>query len=149
MSNDRVTFTLNHVVNELNRKADRILRTQFGLTYSQFLFLLHVRALGPVTASGLARSMGVSRAAVSKRIPWFGSRGLVSLGGDRSDSRVVTLEATKTGADLVTQMSDALEGEFRARFRDLEHVDLDRLNDTLLELLAHMQSSAAERTLIA
>lgn len=149
MSRDRVTFTLNHLVNELNKHADRILRREFALTYSQFLFLLHVNASGPVPSGALATQLGVSRAAVSKRMSWFVSRGLVSSGGDRSDSRVVTLAITSAGKHLVTEMSDVLENEFRLRFLDLNAVDLDALNVTLLKVLAHLQAPVTERTLTA
>jgi DNA-binding MarR family transcriptional regulator len=147
MSTDRVTFTLNHVVNELNKHADRILRREFGLTYSQFLFLLHVRASGPVPSGALATQMGVSRAAVSKRMSWFVSRGLITSGGDRSDSRVVTLAITPAGKRLVTEMSDVLEHEFRVRFHELQGVDLDALNTTLLKILVHLKAPVAERIL--
>jgi DNA-binding MarR family transcriptional regulator len=146
MSTDRVTFILNHVVNELNKHADRILRREFGLTYSQFLFLLHLNASGPVPSGALATQMGVSRAAVSKRMSWFASRGLITSGGDRSDSRVVTLAITPAGWRLVTDMSDVLENEFRVRFHELHDVDLDALNTTLLKVLAHLQTPVVERT---
>lgn len=147
MATDRVTFTLNHVVNQLNTHADRILRRDFGLTYSQFLFLLHVNASGPVASGALATHMGVSRAAVSKRMSWFVSRGLITSGGDRSDSRVVTLAITPAGGRVLTDMSDVLENEFRVRFQELHDVDLDALNTTLLKILVHLRTPVAERTL--
>jgi DNA-binding MarR family transcriptional regulator len=141
MDQRRVTFTLNHLVGELNRNADRILREEFGLTYSQFLFLLHLDSSGTVSSSVLARNMGVSRAAVSKRISWFTTRGLVRSGHTHSDNRVLTLSVTTQGKTLVAQMSDVLEQRFRERFDALEGVDLEELNRTLLFVLAHLQAS--------
>jgi DNA-binding MarR family transcriptional regulator len=141
MDEHRVTFTLNHLVGELNRNADRILRDEFGLTYSQFLFLLHLDSAGTVSSSVLARNMGVSRAAVSKRISWFTSRGLVRSGQARDDNRVLTLSVTPEGRRLVQEMSDVLERRFRERFNPLEEVDLEELNRTLLFVLSHLHSS--------
>jgi len=141
MDQHRVTFTLNHLVGELNRNADRILRDEFGLTYSQFLFLLHLDSAGTVSSSGLARNMGVSRAAVSKRISWFTSRGLLRSGQTHHDNRVLTLSITPKGKRLVLEMSDVLERRFRERFDPLEGVDLEELNRTLLFVLSHLHSS--------
>ena len=139
MAQHRVTFTLNHVVGELNKNADRILREEFGLTYSQFLFLVHLHSAGTVSSSVLAKNMGVSRAAVSKRFLWFTSRGLVRSGHAPSDNRVLTLSVTSRGKKLVAQMSDHLEQRFRERFNTFQEVDLDELNRTLLSVLHHLQ----------
>jgi len=141
MPQHRVTFTLNHLVGELNKNADRILREEFGLTYSQFLFLLHLDSAGTVSSTNLARNIGVSRAAVSKRISWFTTRGLVRSGHTHSDNRVLTLAVTPRGTTLVAQMSDVLEKRFRERFDALEGVDLEELNRSLLFVLAHLQPS--------
>ena len=141
MEQNRITFTLNHLVSELNRNADRILRAEFGLTYSQFLFLVHLESSGTVSSSVLARSMGVSRAAVSKRVTWFTTRGLVHSGQSHSDQRLLTLGLTTRGKKLVQQMSDLLEARFRERFDGLITVDLEQLNDTLLFVHAHLQGS--------
>ena len=140
MARSRITFTLNHLVGELNKNADRILRDEFGLTYSQFLFLLHLQASGKVSSSTLARQMGVSRAAVSKRVSWFTSRGLVDTGHAPSDNRVLTLALTPRGKRLTTQMSDVLEARFREKFDSLIGVDLDELHQILLQVHAHLQS---------
>lgn len=148
MSQHRVTFTLNHLVGELNKNADRILREEFGLTYSQFLFLVHLDSAGTMSSSGLARNMGVSRAAVSKRVSWFTSRGLVRSGHTASDNRVLSLSVTARGKALVAQMSDVLEQRFREKFDALEGVDLEELNRSLLVVLAHLQP-AQERALIS
>jgi DNA-binding MarR family transcriptional regulator len=140
MAQSRITFTLNHLVGELNRNADRILRDEFGLTYSQFLFLLHLQASGKVSSSTLAKQMGVSRAAVSKRVSWFTSRGLVDSGHAPTDNRVLTLTLTPRGKRLTTQMSDVLEARFREKFDSLAGVNLDELHHTLLQVHAHLQS---------
>lgn len=139
MVENRITFTLNHLVSDLNKNADRILREEFGLTYSQFLFLLHLQSAGTVSSSVLAQNLGVSRAAVSKRVMWFTSRGFVDSGQARGDQRLVTLAITARGRKLVQQMSDVLEARFRERFDGLVTVDLQELNQTLLFVHAHLQ----------
>jgi DNA-binding MarR family transcriptional regulator len=139
---NRITFTLNHLVGVLNSNADRILRDECGLTYSQFLFLLHLESCGTVSSSVLARNMGVSRAAVSKRVSWFTSRGLINSGQQHSDQRLVTLAITGRGRKLVAKMSDLLEARFRERFQGLVSVNLEELNRTLLLVQAHVEGSS-------
>ena len=145
VAENRITFTLNHLVSDLNRNADRILREEFGLTYSQFLFLLHLESCGTVSSSVLARNMGVSRAAVSKRVMWFTSRGFVDSGQVHSDQRLVTLAITARGRKLVQKMSDVLEARFRESFEGLLTVDIEELNRTLLVVNAHLQGSKESR----
>ncbi|MDR9396004.1 MarR family winged helix-turn-helix transcriptional regulator [Pontimonas sp.] len=145
MTSDRVTFTLNHLVGEINRSADRILRERFGLTYSQFLFLVTLDSTGQVPSSVLAHELGVSRAAVSKRTSWFESRGLASSQPSAVDYRVVELSITAEGHRLAIQMGDTLEKQFRQRFVGLHGVDLDQLNRDLHALLSHFSEHSTTR----
>lgn len=138
MSDSRITFTLNRLVNELNTAADRILREQFQLTYSQFLFLVTLERSGTIPSSAFANQLGVSRAAISKRIPWFRDRDLIRVGTVDRDDRVVTLTITKTGSRLVAKTSQVLEQAFRDGFAALNSVNLDDVNDSLLIILNHL-----------
>lgn len=134
MDNHGITFTLNHLVTELNNAADAILRQRFALTYSQFIFLLTLYSCGFTTASGLAASLGVSRAAVSKRTEWFVTRGLVEVDSSSQDKRAVQLSLTAPGESLVRDAAALLEAEFHRLFSSLEReaqVDLDAFHRTL------------------
>lgn len=136
MHADRFTFTLNALVASLNKAADGILRARFGLTYSQFLFLVKLDSAGTVSQGVLAERLGVSKAAVSKRVSWFVDRGLARLGPAIADLRVVTLRITPEGHRLVEEMSDVLEEKFRTGLGAVQGIDLDELNQTLHHLHA-------------
>ncbi len=136
MHGNRITFTLNALVGSLNRAADAILRARFGLTYSQFLFLVTLDSSGTISQGVLAERLGVSKAAVSKRVSWFVDRGLARFGPAMADQRVVTLRITAEGHRLVEAMSDVLEGEFRSGLGAVHDIDLDELNQTLHRLHA-------------
>lgn len=131
MNGSRITFTLNELVYVLNSAADRHLRAKFDLTYSQFLFLVTLMAQDKPTPSFLAQCLGVSRAAVSQRLPWFQERGLVDICKVSGNGKELSLELTRKGAELATQSADFLEQEFRVLFRDTASVDLDVLDKTL------------------
>ena len=131
MNSSRITFTLNELVYVLNSAADKHLRANFGLTYSQFLFLVTLMGQNKPTSSLLADCLGVSRAAVSQRLPWFQNRGLVKISKASGNDKNLSLELTPQGEALATQSADFLEQEFRVLFQNTDSVDLDDLDKTL------------------
>lgn len=131
MKNQRITFTLNEVVGVLNASADRLLRAHFNLTYSQFLFLVTLQSLERPTASFLADCLGVSRAAVSQRLPWFEDRGFVEISKPSGNNKNLSISLTKKGLGLANTSADFLEQEFQALFRGIDSVDLNQLDLTL------------------
>ncbi len=131
MNRSRITFTLNELVYVLNSAADKHLRTRFDITYSQFLFLVTLMGQNKPTPSFLAECLGVSRAAVSQRLPWFQDRGLVEVSKVAGNGKSLSVALTRTGAELATQSADFLEQEFRVLFDNTASVDLDALDKTL------------------
>lgn len=131
MRNQRITFTLNELVHVLNASADRLLRAHFNLTYSQFLFLVTLQSLERPTASFLAERLGVSRAAVSQRLPWFEDRGFLEVSRLYGNNKNLSLSLTNKGVNLANSSADFLEREFRALFRGIGSVDLKQLDLTL------------------
>ncbi|MBJ7433058.1 MAG: winged helix-turn-helix transcriptional regulator [Microbacteriaceae bacterium] len=131
MNSSRITFTLNELVYVLNSAADRHLRANFDLTYSQFLFLVTLMSQNKPTPSFLAECLGVSRAAVSQRLPWFQDRELVTVSRVSGNEKNLSLELTRKGEALATQSADFLEKEFRVLFQNTDSVDLDDLDKTL------------------
>jgi len=147
MNSSRVTFTLNELVYVLNSAADRLLRANFELTYSQFLFLVTLKSQDKPTASYLAECLGVSRAAVSQRLSWFQERDLVRVSRVSGNEKNLSLELTRKGELLATQSADFLEEEFRILFASGASVDLEKLDKTLTQvktqLIENMESRNA------
>lgn len=133
MSDRRFTFAVHRLAAELDRHADRLLRTHLTLTYAEFLQLVMI-ADGCASMSELGVRLGLTRAAISKKIPDLEARGLVRV---HRNGRDHALQVTPAGTRLVNRASDLLEGEFRARFAavedDLDHIGamLDHLTDEL------------------
>ena len=134
MTSNRITFTLNHLVAVLNSSADRLLRANYALTYSQFLFLITLQGLGESTPSFLAERLGVSRAAVSQRLSWFEDRKLIDISNAKGSQKNLSLRLSKRGSDLASESADFLEAEFRKLFYGLPDVDLTGLDKTLKKL---------------
>lgn len=138
MSTSRITFTLNELVYVLNSIADRRLRANYGLTYSQFLFLVTLMGQNNPTPSYLAECLGVSRAAVSQRLAWFQKRNLVIVSKVSGNEKNLALALTREGQVLATESADFLEKEFRVLFESTAFVDLDKLDTTLSQIKTHL-----------
>ena len=145
MNSSRITFTLNELVYVLNSTADRHLRANFGLTYSQFLFLVTLMSQDKPTPSYLAECLGVSRAAVSQRLSWFQERNLVKVARVLGNEKNLSLELTPKGEQLATQSADFLEKEFRILFDGGASVDLEKLDETLTQVKTQLIKNAESR----
>jgi DNA-binding MarR family transcriptional regulator len=145
MNRSRITFTLNELVYVLNSTADRLLRANFELTYSQFLFLVTLMSQDKPTPSYLAECLGVSRAAVSQRLSWFQERNLVKISKVSGNYRNLSLSLTRKGETLATQSADFLEKEFRVIFDNTAFVDLDKLDKTLTQIKSHLIQNQESR----
>jgi len=129
---------MNRLVNALNAAADHILREQFGLTFSQFQFLAVLEACGTISSRTFAERLGVSPAAVSRRLSWFEQRSLIHTGTLAHDRRTVTVTISEQGKELLSKTSRVLEESFREGFAELRSVDLDGLNATLNTVYDHL-----------
>jgi DNA-binding MarR family transcriptional regulator len=136
---------LNELVYVLNSTADRHLRANFGLTYSQFLFLVTLMSQDKPTPSYLADCLGVSRAAVSQRLSWFQERNLVKVARVLGNEKNLSLELTPKGEQLATQSADFLEKEFRILFDGGASVDLEKLDETLTQVKTQLIKNAESR----
>jgi DNA-binding MarR family transcriptional regulator len=145
MNTSRITFTLNELVYVLNSTADRLLRSNFEITYSQFLFMVTLMSQTNPTPSYLAECLGVSRAAVSQRLSWFQERNLVKISKVSGNDKNLSLALTRKGETLTTQSADFLEKEFRIIFDNAAFVDLDKLDKTLSQIKSHLIQNQESR----
>ena len=134
MNTSRITFTLNELVFVLNSTADRLLRANFEITYSQFLFMVTLMSQTNPTPSNLAECLGVSRAAVSQRLSWFQERNFLKISKVSGNDKNLSLALTRKGETVATQSADFLEKEFRILFDNTAFVDLDKLDKTLTQV---------------
>jgi DNA-binding MarR family transcriptional regulator len=145
MNRSSIAFTLNELVYVLNSTADRLLRANFEITYSQFLFMVTLMSQTNPTPSYLAECLGVSRAAVSQRLSWFQERNLVKISKVSGNDKNLSLALTRKGETLTTQSADFLEKEFRLIFDNAAFVDLDKLDKTLSQIKSHLIQNPESR----
>ena len=133
---DKITFTLHELIAEIDAHADRILRERYGITGSQFIALAVLADEEPTDITTLAHCLGVTKAAVSKRVPSLVEAGWVTTRSAPGQGRRVILELTDTARELVAQAGPELNARFAELIDhpDAAHIDLAKLNDQLATL---------------
>jgi DNA-binding MarR family transcriptional regulator len=114
MTEKRISFLLNIVVREMNSQADGLLRHEFGITYSQFAFLMTLSENPEIDVTRLAEALGVTKGAVSNRLKWFIQKGLVSSGHKPGNSKQVLINLSPDGLSLAQAAGAFLEKTFTA-----------------------------------
>lgn len=94
------------VVNEYSKKAER----QTGLTGPQLWAIKMIDETAPIKVSELARRMYLHPATVVGILDRLESRNLVSRTRSKEDRRVVEVELTDLGQELVTQAPEVVQG---------------------------------------
>ena len=141
MAEQRISFMLNSLVRVMNGRADALLRAEYSITYSQFVFLQVLSESGQLDITRLAQALGVSTAAVSKRIDWFVERALVRVDQDPTNAKRVLVSLTTQGADLAKKSGDFLERRFLNAVAAAPGIDFAALGDTLATLTTHMEKN--------
>ncbi len=132
---DRITSTIHHLVATLDAFAEDFLRTRHGVSFATFHFLAAAADVEPVDITTLARCLGVTKAAVSKRVPPLVADGWIEASADPAHGRRVLVTLTPRARALVQAAGGELEAEFTALFGDprlaAHGIDVPTLNGQL------------------
>lgn len=110
----RLSFNLHVLTARLDRAADRILRTEHGVSYNRFLALMLVGELGASTQRTLAARLGVTEPSVSRMTGILAGDGLLDVQPDPAGGRSRRLSLTDKGRLLVTTVQEGLEERLAA-----------------------------------
>lgn len=135
MQNDRLSITFQRLAAELESFGDALLRAEFGLTHSQFQFMLTLLNIEEADVTTLAKELSVSKAAVSKRVTWFVHRGLVAISHESKGSRRLILSLTPKGQKLLRSATIRIDVEFKEFAESFNGIDVEKLHEDAAELL--------------
>ena len=141
MSEKRISFTLNSLVREMNSQADAMLRSRFSITYSQFRFLQALAGGQQIDVTRLAELLTVTKGAVSKRLAWFGERGLIESTHSTENAKTLLVSLTAKGLSLAEESANFLDGSFTSHVSEGLSIDLSALNTELQEILVQMRQA--------
>ncbi|MFV0634481.1 MarR family winged helix-turn-helix transcriptional regulator [Demequina sp.] len=142
---DKLTFTLHELVSEIDLAADHILQSRHGVSGPTFLFLAVCADVEPADITSLARCLGVSKAAVSKRVPALAQDGWITTSSDPDHARRVIVSLTDKARVLVRKAGRELDDAFTATLADprADGIDPTVLNAQLNTLLEIMREKGA------
>ena len=150
---DRLTFTLHELLAELDAFADAALRSGYGVTFNHFQFLAVLYDAEPADMTTLAHCLGVTKAAVSKRVPALVEDGWITAQSRPGAGRSILLSLTPKSTELVRDAGAVLEREFAAMLTHPalgdDPIDAPRLNAQLAALTAFIQKQPSPRGLAA
>lgn len=110
-----LTFDLHALTARMDRSADRMLKTEHGLSYRRFLALLILGELGTATQRVLADRLGVTEPSMSRMAGALAESGLLDLRPDPAGGNRRQLTLTADGERMVKRCERLL----RRRFEDL------------------------------
>ncbi|WP_062071139.1 MarR family winged helix-turn-helix transcriptional regulator [Demequina sediminicola] len=140
---DKITFTLHELVWELDNAADVLMREEYGITGSQFVFLATCADVEPTDMTGLAHCLGITKAAVSKRVPALVDAGWLTATSPPGPGRRVVLELTEKAHAMVTEAGRTLDQNLARLVTQSREagIDLALLNDQLNTLVGLLRKN--------
>lgn len=126
----------------LSRRIHGELRHQIaeGMTLSQFFLLHEIAHRGRVTVSEVAASLGVTLSAVTALAEKLSRAGLISRSRDAGDRRVVWLELTGKGTEMLEICREGRNRVLRRYLGRLPPEDLQRLVNIYRRLVSAVEA---------
>jgi DNA-binding MarR family transcriptional regulator len=131
-----LTYDLHKLTARLDREADRLLRSEVGVTYPRFLALLAVRE-GASTQRELAAWLGQTEPSTSRMVGVLAGDGWLTVDRIHGTGNRNQLALTERGAGLVGRCTRLLEVRFEEAVRDAG-IDYDRYEHDTRLLLARL-----------
>jgi MarR family transcriptional regulator, organic hydroperoxide resistance regulator len=119
-------------VNEFSKKAER----ETGLTGPQLWAIKVIAGSAPIKVSDLARRMYLHPATVVGILDRLEARSLVARTRSQTDRRIVEIELTEQGKDLVAQAPEVAQGLLVKGLETLPDVKLREMAEGLERLVA-------------
>lgn len=127
-----VAFKLHQATALVDRAADRYLREAHGISYSSFLVLLTVGALGEPSHREVADGLDVTRASITQRVAELRTRDLARVTPDPADARVLRVSLTQAGESLLAAAWHGLDEHDDGLDLGVDQAALGRELDTLI-----------------
>jgi Transcriptional regulators len=125
---------LKNVNNEWSRK------TMTGMNYTQFKLLFTLHTSGSLKVSELADILGLTSGAITGIADKLVAEDLISRERANDDRRVVYIELTTKGKDMVDDVLESQKETFSSFFNVLPEEDIQHLRRIFAQLLANMDN---------
>lgn len=116
-----------------------------GITGSQFFVLQKINAKGRLTVSEVAEKLSVSLSAITALVDRLVQAGLVVRSRDDQDRRLVWLEATEKGKEILARCMEGRKQVAAKYFGQLSDEDLEKLLEIYGKVLIALKSEEKDR----
>lgn len=116
-----------------------------GITGSQFFVLQKINAKGRLTVSEVAEKLSVSLSAITALVDRLVQAGLVVRSRDDQDRRLVWLEATEKGKEILARCMEGRKQVAAKYFGQLTDEDLEKLLEIYGKVLITLKSEEKDR----
>lgn len=143
---DKYYSRLEAVFMEMVRRLHSELAGQMipGITGSQFFVLKKISERGRMTVSEVAEELGGSLSAITALVNRLVNNGLAVRTRDLTDRRLVWLETTDQGAEVMRRCMEGRRKVAEKYFGQLPEEDMQKLVEIYEKVLAIMRSEKAE-----
>ncbi|MCJ7841453.1 MarR family transcriptional regulator [Lederbergia sp. NSJ-179] len=132
-------------MNSVYRGVNQILKEKIDpeITTDQFSTLQYIRNNGRCTSTEIAQKFGIGKSAVTAQINKLYDKGFIERKRDEKDRRIVYLNLTQTGKELVELSETKLYPEI---YKQLAHFNIEDIQKFigLLEELAKLMEERVE-----
>lgn len=116
---DEILIALRRILRATELHSKHLIKT-VGLTFPQLLLMKKLDNGRRMTASSVADELSLSRATITSIVDRLEKRGLVRRERSDEDRRVIYLQLTETGQELLATAPKPLQDEFVQRLQNLE-----------------------------
>lgn len=144
---DKYFARLEEVFLEMVRRLHGELADQMvsGITGSQFFVLKKIGFKGRLTVSEVADELGVSLSAITALVDRLVKAGFVIRSRDEQDRRLVWLEATDKGKDILGKCMEGRRKVAMKYFGQLPEEDIEKLVEIYEKILSIMKAEEKGR----
>jgi DNA-binding MarR family transcriptional regulator len=144
--NRKEFFTrLEGVLMEIGRRMHVEFDAHIGITGSQFFVLQKIGSRGRMTVSEVAEKLSVSLSAITALVDRLVQAGLVVRSRDEQDRRLVWLEATDKGREMLGKCIESRRQVAVKYFGQLTETDLQKLLEIYEKVLASLKTEEKHR----
>ncbi|NJL28981.1 MAG: MarR family transcriptional regulator [Thermoanaerobaculia bacterium] len=137
---ERVLSSLRRIIRAIDLHSRELLR-RYRLTTPQLTCLRFIRQHGLVNTGEIARGISLGQATLTGILDRLEQRGLLARRRSTVDRRCVLVELTEAGRELVATVPVPLQERFAQRLGKLGTEDRQRIDETLVEIVAMMEAS--------
>lgn len=140
-----IVRSLRRIIRAVGLYSRELLRRR-NLTTSQLATLRQLGRDGPLPAGRLARGIAVSQATITGVVDRLEERGLVTRSRDPRDRRLVVVDLTETGLQVVSSSPPPLHERFMLRLAEqppAERREIDRVLGRIVEMMEAEEVEAA------